>query len=77
MPVIAFNGLLILVPSAFFLAYKAGSGDFDTSFYAVQALELVAGAVNLSLIGLNIRDGLRLSGRLRRSNSDQLRYEHS
>ena len=67
MPVIASNGLLILVPSAFFLAHKAGAGEFDTWFYAVQALELGAGAINLTLIGLNIRDGLLLSGRLRRS----------
>ena len=31
----------------------------------LQALELAAGAANLSLMGLNIRDGLKLSGRLR------------
>jgi len=31
-----------------------------------QALELLAGAVNLALMGLNFRDGLRLSNRWRR-----------
>ena len=31
----------------------------------MQAIELVAGAVNLTLMGLNVRDGLRMSGRLR------------
>jgi len=31
----------------------------------VQAVELVAGAINLTLMFLNIRDGLRLTGRLR------------
>lgn len=67
MPLIAANGLLILVPSALFLAFKAQSGALDASFYAVQALELIAGAVNIVLLGLSLRDGLRLSGRLRRA----------
>jgi hypothetical protein len=31
----------------------------------VQAVELVAGAANILLMSLNIRDGLRLSGRLK------------
>lgn len=65
MPIVAANGLLILVPSAFYLAYKANAGAFDTAFYAVQALELAAGAVNLLLLGRNMRDGLRMTGRLR------------
>ncbi len=64
MPLIALNGILILVPSAFFLAYKAQTGAFDTSFYLVQGLELLAGAVNLTLLGLNMRDGLKMKGRL-------------
>lgn len=66
MPIIALNGLLVLVPSAFVLASRATAGNFDGVFYLVQAIELVAGAVNLTLMGLNIRDGLRLSGRLRK-----------
>lgn len=64
MPIIAANGLLVLVPAAFFLAWRASAGLFDDVFYAVQAVELLAGAVNLALIGLNLRDGLRASGRL-------------
>jgi ferredoxin-NADP reductase len=68
MPIIAANGLLVLIPSALFLAYKAKAGAFDVSFYGVQALELLAGAVNISLLGLNMRDGLRLSGGLSREN---------
>lgn len=66
MPFIAANGLLILVPSALFLASKASAGTTDASFYAVQAVELTAGAVNLVLLGLNLRDGLKMTGRLRR-----------
>ena len=66
MPIIAANGVLILVPAALFLAAKARGGAFDGAFYAVQAIELVAGATNLFLLSLSLRDGLRLSGRLRR-----------
>jgi len=64
MPIIAANGILILVPSALYLSYKASAGAFDGMFYGVQALELLVGAVNLSLIAMNMRDGLRLSGRI-------------
>ncbi len=67
MPFIAANGALVLIPCALFLAVKARAGAFDASFYAAQALELVAGAVNLTLMGLNLRDGLRLTGRLSKS----------
>ena len=66
MPWIAGNGILVLIPSALFLASKASAGEFDATFYSVQALELVAGATNIALLGLNMRDGLRMSGRLRR-----------
>jgi CDGSH-type Zn-finger protein len=64
MPLIAANGLIILLPSAFYLASKAAAGSFDGWFYGVQALELVAGAANLTMMGLNIRDGLRMTGRI-------------
>ena len=64
MPLIAANGILVLVPCAIVLAPWASAGTFDTTFYVAQAIELLAGATNLTLMGLNIRDGLRLSGRL-------------
>lgn len=60
MKIIAANGILILVPSAVFLASKAAAGAFDAAFVAVQAIELVAGAVNITLLSLNMRDGLAL-----------------
>lgn len=66
MPLIAANGILVLVPSAIFLAAKAREGEFDAVFYAVQALELVAGAINITLLGLNMRDGLKMKSRFRR-----------
>lgn len=65
MPFIAANGLLVLVPCAIVLNRWATAGSFDSAFYAVQALELIAGALNLVLMGLNARDGLRMAGRLR------------
>ncbi len=64
MPFIAANGVLILIPCALYLAALASRGEFGYAFYAVQALELAAGAVNLALMSLNIRDGVRLTGRL-------------
>lgn len=65
MPFIAANGLLVLVPCAIVLNHWAAAGSFDTSFYLVQAIELIAGAANLTLMGLNVRDGLRMTSRLR------------
>ena len=56
----------ILIPCALFLASKARAGQFDAAFYTVQSLELVARATNITLLGLNLRDGLRLTGRLRK-----------
>lgn len=68
---VAANGLLILLPSAWMLASWANAGRFDSAFYTLQAVELVAGAVNVMLLTLNMRDGLRLTGQLvpKRSNS--------
>lgn len=65
MPFIAANGLLVLVPAAIFLDRWASAGTFDTTFYLVQGVELLAGAVNLTLMSMNVRDGLKMSGRLR------------
>jgi ferredoxin-NADP reductase len=64
MPIIAINGLVVLVPAALYLAAKARAGELDGMFYFVQIIELIAGAINLSLMSLNMRDGLRLAGKL-------------
>ncbi|MFV0385314.1 hypothetical protein [Paracoccus sp. (in: a-proteobacteria)] len=63
MPFIAANGIMVLIPSALYLSAKAQAEAFDTGFYAVQAIELIAGAINLTLLGLNMRDGWRLTRR--------------
>ncbi|MFA9462498.1 hypothetical protein [Thiohalorhabdus methylotrophus] len=60
----AANGLLILVPAAFYLDALARAGSFGTPFVAVQALELVAGATNFLLLAANVRAGRRLHGRV-------------
>jgi hypothetical protein len=60
MKIIAANGVLILLPSAVFLASKAAAGEFDAAFVTVQAIELIAGAVNITLLSLNMLDGLAL-----------------
>ena len=67
MPFIAANGLLVLVPCAILLNRWAAAGAFDTTFFIVQMIELIAGATNLTLMGLNVRDGLRMAGHLRAS----------
>ena len=46
MPIIALNGLFILVPAAWYLAGKAAAGEFDSTFYMVQSVELIVGATN-------------------------------
>jgi len=68
MPFIAANGMLILLPAAIMLNLWAAAGTFDTTFYVVQALELIVGPINLTLMGLSIRDGLRLTGRFKPKN---------
>lgn len=61
---IAAIGLLVLVPCAVTLQRLAVGGDLGTAFYVVQVVELVGGAVNISLMCLNVRDGRTLtSGR--------------
>lgn len=54
------NGVFVLIPAAVFLAIRAQSGQIDAVFYAVQTIELVAGALNILLLSLNMRDGLAL-----------------
>lgn len=66
MPFIALNGLIVLVPCAVFLQTRAAAGDFGGAFAVVQGIELLAGAVNLTLMGLSMRDGLARTGRIAR-----------
>jgi hypothetical protein len=63
MKVMAANGAGILVPSAVVLWWLASQPILTTAFYWLQAVELTAGAVNLTLLALNLRDGRRLRRR--------------
>ncbi len=63
MPLIAANGLMVLLPAAFFLEARASDGNFDGVFVIVQGIELLAGVLNLTMMGLNIRDGSRMAAR--------------
>ncbi len=65
MAIIGANGLLVMIPAAIFLNGKAAAGEFDALFYAVQGVELIVGVVQLTLMGMNFRDGLKLAGELR------------
>ena len=67
MRIIAAVGILVLAPAALVLARWAAAGQFGPAFYAVQGVELVAGAVNLVLLGRSFRDGLRLRDARRRA----------
>lgn len=58
--VAAINGTLILLPAAIVLAKWSALGQFDGLYWTVQILEVIAGMTNLTMIGLNIRDGIRL-----------------
>jgi hypothetical protein len=57
MQLVAAIGLVILVPCAVVLNYRAMS--------ALEITELAAGALNLALLGLNFRDGRALTRRRR------------
>ena len=58
---IAAAGILLLVPCALILNQWAAAGEFSGGFYALQVVELLAGATNLLLMLMNARDGRRLS----------------
>jgi len=64
MQVVAPIGILVLVPCVLYLGLTTSPGDLGMYFYLVQGVELVAGAVNITLMSLNVRDGLRLTGRV-------------
>ena len=60
MPFIAANGTLILLPCALFLNSRAAAGQFDSVFYIIQSIELIAGAANLTLLAMSMKDGFSI-----------------
>ena len=63
MPIIALIGMFILLPAAIYLNSWAAEGMFDTKFYILQAIELVAGAINLTLMIKSMKDGRKIVGK--------------
>ncbi|WP_460273245.1 hypothetical protein [Celeribacter sp. ULVN23_4] len=63
MKIIAFNGVVVLLPSALVLVPLAMQGQGGAIYYTIQMIELIAGATNLTLLSLNMRDGIRLGRR--------------
>ncbi len=63
-PIAFMTSFFVLLPSATFLWWRASGSPLDTLFYVVQAVELAGSSVVLTMIGLNIRDGLALRGRI-------------
>ncbi|GAA3827747.1 lipoprotein [Streptomyces coacervatus] len=59
-------GLLVLVPCALVLRALAADDSFGTEFAVIQIVELVGGAVNITLLSLNVRDGRLLTAASRR-----------
>ena len=59
-------GFLVLVPSAVTLQVLAAARDFGALFILVEAIELIASSVLVTLLVLNVRDGRLLSAASRR-----------
>ena len=59
------NGI-ILISLAVFLYYRANYISIDNTFLYAQITEFIFGLSNLTLIGLNIKSGLQLSGKLKK-----------
>ncbi len=64
MTLIVANGLLVPVPCAIVLNRREAAGSFDTASFIVQAIELIAGATSLTLMGVNAQDGPRTARRV-------------
>lgn len=63
MALAAANGLCVMLPCALYLRALAVAGDFGAAYRAVQTVELAVGLLQIALLGLNLRDGLRLRRR--------------
>ncbi|EGU46229.1 hypothetical protein VII00023_06817 [Vibrio ichthyoenteri ATCC 700023] len=60
MPIVALNGLLILLPCALYLNLLASQAHFNQAFYIAQTIELIAGSINLTLMAASIRDAIKI-----------------
>lgn len=58
-------GVFVLVPCALTLDRLAADREMGVAFGVLQAVELIAGATNLTLLSLNFRDGMAMRQRRR------------
>ncbi|MDO6965410.1 hypothetical protein [Rhizobium alvei] len=65
MKLIAINGVCVMVPSALVLYYWATLEKYDSGFYLLQVIELIGGMTQFTLLGLNFRDGRKMTARRR------------
>ncbi|WP_030432608.1 hypothetical protein [Allokutzneria albata] len=63
---VASVGVLVLVPCAVVLDRLAAAGDLGGRFRVIQYVEVAAGLLNLTLLGLNFRDGRAVTRRGRK-----------
>ncbi len=63
MKFVLFNGM-ILISLAVFLYYQSHFKMINNVFLIAQIMEFIFGLGNLTLIGLNVRAGLMLSGKI-------------
>jgi hypothetical protein len=61
---VAAVGLLVLLPSAYFLLYLASNEIFSILFWSIQTIEIVAGLFNFTLLFLNAKDGREIGQNL-------------
>lgn len=61
----AFVNGVMLISLACFLYYRSHYQTIDITFLGFQFAEFALGLTNLTLIGLNIKSGLKLSGKLK------------
>jgi hypothetical protein len=59
MPIIGLLGIFVLIPAALYLNHLASNNIFNINFYIVQGIELLAGAINFTLLFLNIKDSIK------------------
>jgi hypothetical protein len=60
MKTIGATGVLVLVPCAITLERLAAQDDFGLAFATLQTVEVLGGTLNLTLLVLNLRDGMAL-----------------
>ncbi len=65
MKLIMVNGI-VLISLAVYLYYHANYRSIDSTFLYCQIAEFCFGLCNLTLMGMNLKTGLQLSGRLKK-----------